>query len=809
MYVYDAGSMSKVRSDGTFYKQGIAEPQVAPVASVSASGALTLQAQWAYVYRSSTTGAVSNPSVLSNPLSLANQSASILAQPSSDPQVDTIDFYRQDIAGGSLPNLTYVGSIPTGPGVTGPVNFIDNLPDLVVASNPIISYANFEPFPTVGLPIRTAGQWSGGQTGNFTVTGGITLPVNLLPGTTVLMNGTAGTVLARPVNNVVQLSLASSVVYTPASLIQIQNPVLGATPLPFAWGPTDNVQFIFAVGDKNNPGRLYWTTGNNPDASADTNTQDVTSGSEILMNGCLVNGIGMVFSNQRAWLIYPNFFNAVATITGVLGQPFTLVESIANRGLVAPRGLTTDGGGTVYFVSTDGVYASPGGNGSQSITQGDIDNLFPHEGDKTTTPAPIVRGGVTIYPPSYGALAQMVLRMSGPFLYFDHINSQGAPQTLVYDTTTGGWTFDAYADPVSVHGWEDLSMTGTWAEDRPVCGSATGNVYTMTIAGTETATAFVSMPCDNAGDSRADKQWGDIYVRAATDTGTTIAVTAYSNLYHDFIGTDPGAIGGGPDTSEFGYVIDFEPQGEIYARDLGAQLSWAIGHNTILSVWQPSFIPVPETINGRVSNWDNAGVIWNKWVQGFLLEGDTQGQAKGLSAQGEGGQIATPSESVVLNGRGVQAFSFPQPMITHVMRLNSADDNIPYRLYNLQWVFEPYPESCMNWVSEPTSHGFVGWQHVREMNVGHRSTSDLTLVLTPDAGPAMSFSIPNSNNAVTKTKVTINSNKFKVMQYALFSTAPFYPFLDDMEVKLGLWGRTGPYQMIKPFGGPSKTGALV
>jgi hypothetical protein len=143
------------------------------------------------------------------------------------------------------------------------------------------------------------------------------------------------------------------------------------------------------------------------------------------------------------------------------------------------------------------------------------------------------------------------------------------------------------------------------------------------------------------------------------------------------------------------------------------------------------------------------------------------------------------------------------------MRLTPAADNVPYRVYNLQWVYEPYPEQCMNWVSEPTAHGQVGWQHVREMNVAHRSTADLTLVLTPDTGPAMSFVVPNSNNLVTKTKVTITVNKFKVMQYALFSTLPFYPFLNDMEVKLGLWGRTTPYQIIKPFGGPSKTGALV
>jgi hypothetical protein len=424
---------------------------------------------------------------------------------------------------------------------------------------------------------------------------------------------------------------------------------------------------------------------------------------------------------------------------------------------------------------------------------------------------------VTIYPPAYGALDDMSLRMAGPYLYFDHINSQGAPQTLVFDTTTNGWTFDFYADPVTVHGWEDLQETGTFADNKPLCGTSTGNIYNLTVLGTEAATAFVSTACIDGGDARADKQWGDIYVRAATDLGSEIWLTAWSNLYSNTVGTDPPSISGVATTQEQGYVIDFEPQNEVYARDMGMQIWWAIsgesvpsGHNTVLSVWQPSLVPVPETINGRVSQWDNAGVIWNKWVQGFLIDGDTAGQAKGLSVLGEGGQVAVPSEPVVLNGRGVVAFSLASPIITHVMRLTSADDNIPYRLYNLQWVFEPYPESCMNWVSVPTSHGFQGWQHIREMNIGHRSITDLTLILTPDAGPPMSFVIPNSNYAVTKTKVTITApNKFKVMQYALFSTAPFYLFLNDIEVKLGIWQRIGPYQIIKPFGGPSNVGAVV
>jgi hypothetical protein len=525
------------------------------------------------------------------------------------------------------------------------------------------------------------------------------------------------------------------------------------------------------------------------------------------MNGCIVNGLGMVYSNQRAWLIYPNFFQAQATVTGVLGNPWSLVLSISNRGLIAHRALTTDGGGNAYFVSTDGVYVSPGGNGSQSIT-GDIDNLFPKEGNKTTVPTPITLNGQTIYPPAYGALDNMVLRMGGPYLYFDHLKSDGGPQTLVYDTTTGGWTIDVYADPVTVHGWEDISPAGFVADERPVCGTVNGNVYNLTIAGTEPATALVLTPSFDAGDARADKQWGDVFIRAATDVGTNITLSAYGNLYQNPIGIDLTTITS--NGTEQPFVIDFYPVIEVYARDLGMEMSWPIGPNTYVAVWQPSFVPVPESIVGRVAQWDNGGSPLNKWVQGFVAEADTGNLAKVIVAQGENGQSQRPREAFQFNGRGGQAFSFDIPMVTHVMRLRGIDDGINWRLYNLQWIFEPYPELAINWMSVPTSHGFLGWQHVREVNIGHRSTADLTLVITPDVGPGYGFTIPNSHDLVTKTKVTINAPmKAKIFQYYITSTAGFYLFLNDLEVKVKSWGSTGSYQIVKPFGGPSRPGALV
>ena len=33
------------------------------------------------------------------------------------------------------------------------------------------------------------------------------------------------------------------------------------------------------------------------------------------MNGCIVNGIGLVFSTERAWIIDPTYTSALATVS--------------------------------------------------------------------------------------------------------------------------------------------------------------------------------------------------------------------------------------------------------------------------------------------------------------------------------------------------------------------------------------------------------------------------------------------------------------------------------------------------------------
>jgi hypothetical protein len=477
-------------------------------------GSTITQAQYRYVYRSSATGAVSNPSppsTASGQSALANK---IMASPSPDPQVDKIDFYRLDAG---LTSYTYVG---TGPNSNA--TFTDALLDDDIAGNPVLEFDNFEPFPSIDLPRSGVVNVSGGMA---TWVSGDQFNVRWLPGTIIIVGpysgpGTIGAVaytLDKRPTSATTLTATNSVISGGVEIqvpiadgtnltYNIAEPILAAQPLPYMWGPTDNVNFAYGCGDPLRPGTLYWCKGNNLDSAPDTNQEDVTSPSEPLQNGCIVGGLGWVASSERAWLIYPNFFNALATVDGTVGSTWTLQESSLKRGLYIPRCLAVDGGDNVFFRAKDGIYISPGGMGGKSITDDDLFNLFPHEG---FVPKPVVRAGFAIYPPDDTKSQLQKMNVANGYLYYDYIGVNGLPQTLVYDIQAGGWVMDVYQYPASVHVLEE----GPNANDV-IVGCQDGSVRRMVTSdsGAETATSVLMLPSFNAGDTRAQKHFGDLFI---------------------------------------------------------------------------------------------------------------------------------------------------------------------------------------------------------------------------------------------------------------------------------------------------------
>lgn len=418
----------------------------------------------------------------------STQNAVVTPAASPDPQVNKIDFYRQ---GGGLANPTYVGSGPNS--VTA---FNDTLSDLAAAGNPLLEFDNFEPFPSIDLP-RSGTLTAASNV--LTRTGGDFFNIRWLPGTILLVGSpdqNAYTAVRRPASTT-SWDFTNNDPTVPAiadgtNLVwNIAEPNLAQQPLAYLWGTTDNVIYVFGVGDPNRPGTIYWCKGSNLDSAPDTNQQDITDPSEALVNGAMSSGLGVVFSIKRAWVALPNFFNALATVTGTQGSTWTFQSTGITRGLFIPRCICVAGGGMIFFRVDDGVHMSRAGSASVSITDDDLYPLFPHEstGTGATAPQPVTRNGVTIYPPDDSQPDRQKFSSIGNWMYYDYVGTDDQPHTLVFDMINMGWVWDVYNHPATIHATnEGESQQGT------LVGCSDGSIRVMNPNGSETVGGLVLTP---------------------------------------------------------------------------------------------------------------------------------------------------------------------------------------------------------------------------------------------------------------------------------------------------------------------------
>lgn len=734
-------------------------------------------------------------------VSYSTQDASIVPVPSGDPQVDKIDWYRM---GGALPNFIYVG---TSPNTTTP--FVDTLSDLAAVGNPILEFDNYEPFPGIGLPLAgvvsvAAGTVAG--TMQVTVTSGDNLPLNLLPGTDMLIGIIAYTTYNRPTSTtaVTVILPAGQSVPSPSTGLtyNIAEPALAATPSPVLWGPTPDNGGAFSFGlDPINTGDLLWTKGNNFDAAPDTNRLAVTSPSEPLMNGTITSELSTVFSTDRFWLIYPNFGDVLAQVTGVAGSQWTLIQSAATRGLYMRYAIDALGA-MIAWRAKDCICVSMGGGPEKSISD-QIYNLFPHGGQQ---PSSVVIGGFTVYPPDDTKPNAQTVKIAPEYIFYDYQDTTGTQRTLIYDRQAKGWSVDTYTPLVNCHLW----AVGPVAQI--LTGCTDGTVRQMITGGTETGTAVMITRSENGGDSRAFKRLGDVFVKASVAASKPVTVALWrSRITTAITGFSPTSLTGTGTLAP--YVINFTSGFASDLDDVAAQFSWPIGSADILDLWQPDFISLPESIQDRPTDWMDCGYQGNKFIQGVRLELDTFNAAKAIKIErADDGAILVPNESpVTVNGQTILPFTFTPPFLAHMVRI-TATDGVPWRMWGSKWIFQPFPESVVEWETELTDIGGMGWQHIFAINLPYISTAAVTIAFKTDTGSAIvpgSLTFASSAGQQAKVFTRCSPNKWKLLAFRASSTAPCAIFLADIEVWVKSWGVDKGYRKIKPFGGQSGGSAEV
>jgi hypothetical protein len=217
---------------------------------------------------------------------------------------------------------------------------------------------------------------------------------------------------------------------------------------------------------------------------------------------------------------------------------------------------------------------------------------------------------------------------------------------------------------------------------------------------------------------------------------------------------------------------------------------------TTLYAWQPSFIPKPETIADRMTDWDNAGSDSAKWFQGFVLDADTFNVVKTLyvrDADSDTTHAFTPN--VQHDGQEQVAYSFNTPFIAHTVRIEPpVSDTTPWRFFGVKWVAEPTPEQAETWQTQFTTHGLMGYMHIRQISLCYQSTTSVTLTITAyDGTSPQSITLPSTGGAVQKITVPVTFNKGQIFSYRASSSAPFQVFVSQSEVLVGQWQRNEGY----------------
>lgn len=748
--------------------------------------------------RSSTTGAKGNPSPEMRYFVNPRRDLVKVITPTtySDSQVDLWDIFR---IGGTLDKYTLVGTVDLATG-----EFLDNYSSQSIVNSEKLEYDNLEPWPTVDAPLNVSTATASGtiiRFSTFDVTSGqaISNIQRYLPGNLIKVGQQTYTLYTRP--TVAAPTITFEVVENAGvwtSPLTIYEPQMAAQNLPIIWGPSEQGGTVFGAGDTNRPGNISYCKNFNPDSVPSKYTVEVDPPNEPITAGHLLNGESFAFSANRCWALRPSF--------GGVNQ-YSQRQIPTGVGCIGRFAICSDGK-VIYFVAKDGIYATSGGAAVPLTTRDDIYSLFPHDG---VAGEAWTYAGETVYPPNYNPGLQDRFRLAygNGFLYFDYPDTNGTISHLVYDIRQKAWYPDVYAQLVNFH-YAVPRMNGERFIIAGYASSSTSIIMQQTLDKDDVGD---SIPCTVAtretteGDLRALKLFGDVGINLQPIE--QVSVTPYT--LNAASGTTQTY---GPSASRLTQaVVSLDGGKKLYS--LGLVFSWThsgTGNPTTLFQWVPTVIDKPETIVDRASDWSFGDTEANKFVQGFLIRGDAFGQAKTFSIRDSDTMTVQQTFTSTFNGEQIKAFSFMTPFLAHSMRIEPAADGIPWELFEIQWIYEPYPEKALTWRSEGTGNFNENYQFLNFMGeITHVSTADLTLIIRTDTFPDVTLTIPASGSGLDprKTKIIFPPLKYKIASFELNSTEPFYLFQDETFVWSSAWNSSEPAHLQRPLGGNTKQSARV
>jgi hypothetical protein len=794
IYVFTSGGVVNMYWGGWWAGGGYG-----PDCNFNSYGNQAPEIQWRYRYRNSLTGAHSTVSPETrNGEILRRQGINLTAPNSLDAQVDYIDWERR---GGTNPDWHYIGSVQQ---LGSSTTFLDNITENAAQIGDPLEVASYQPWPVTDIPhsgtatvIGTSVVWATGDKFN----------VRWLRGTEIIIGGNTYSAFAPPSSTTV-LQLAQNVPpqFSGVVAFSIPEATIEGQLLYGAWLDESNNR-ILAVGDPLNPGLMYFANSDNPDGASDSGYIEITSPSEPLLNGFYAEGSNYVFTSSSLYRVQS---------TPGAADPYTPYRLSGVEGLAGAWAFDCQRR-ILHWWGPDGIYAYAFGAAGQNLTANDLYPLFPHAGigqGGAGFGVPVSIHGVTIYPPNYAKSSLLRIGYGESFVYATYQNSAGITEALVYSLEAKGWRKDTYSPGAALFVLEK-------GIPNPVMmvGGNDGNVHQVS-SQSPAPTAddggpiewLVLTPTKDAGDSRANKQWGDFILDYSTGANQLEQglLVIYDNLLVD--GANPGVPVSANRTQQVYDLLNL-PDGNdqpLIHRNMALAIS---GTGPIfLYEWQPSYLSLPEDTTGRVTDWQTGGVLHYKYVQGLRLHANTYGAYKTFQIQFDGYRVAVNAAgnplvvTVNFDGEQTQPISLPVPFRAHMMRLVPLD-NVPWQVFpDTGWIIEPEPEPANYWISQPTALGQNGYLHARELWMAFAASQDGGVVsAVVDGGTP--FTLATLPKAATPQKGYFTCPPLKGRYWQLTATGTGLQIYErDVEFLVKSWGSTGPYSRVRPFGDQSGGG---
>lgn len=441
-----------------------------------------------------------------------------------------------------------------------------------------------------------------------------------------------------------------------------------AQPVPVIFGPVNGL--LFALGDPNRPGHLYWCIPNEPDHWPAESNLEVCSPSEELMAGFVAGSQAFLFSREKLYVAYPNLSDAVEV---------TVTPTACKRGLVS-RWAWAIGLGGIFGVAKDGIFVT-GGGGEEIISQ-DIQ--------------PIFRGQIYngYYPVDFAFPNAIRLGISQDILYFQYQGTDGNRYILVYPLLFKFWTQYRYAVDTSYILPDDdspqaLTLIGGKTAGASYCEDL--NAYSD---GGQPIFCTVRTGTWDLDRPREDKLLGDQIVDADPQ-GVTL--TLQNRLNNESVVNDPQIFTNA--TGRKRYIFDSFGTTPQRARNISTEITWnsSTARPTLYFLGQ-SVIPEPDVTLNRATQWDDLGSADESYVTGVTFDCDTGDSPRTIVVERDfGGQILTMDTlTIQTNGRRKVKRSW-FGVSANKVRIRPDDTCVPWILYRADWIQIAEPPRIAAW----------------------------------------------------------------------------------------------------------------